>query len=88
MRANAAHAAGIAVAGELQREPGDAVADDGGEAEDAEMAREFSNHHLPARDRIGQQQRHGAAIHLADDRVVRQQQRDQRHQEDASGSTG
>ena len=31
---------------------------------------------------IGQQQRHRAAVDLADDGVIRQQQRDQRHQED------
>ena len=46
------------------------------------MAGELAEHHLPARHGIGEQQRHRAAIHLADDRVVGQQQRDQRHEKD------
>ena len=59
-----------------------AIADDGGEGEDQDMAAEFAEHHLVAADRIAEQQDHGAALHLADDRVMRDQQRDQRQQED------
>ena len=37
---------------------------------------------LPARDRIAEEQKHGAALHLADDGVVRDEQRDERQEED------
>ena len=46
------------------------------------MAEELAEHHLPAGDRVGQQQHQGAPLDLADDGVERQQQGDQRHQED------
>ena len=46
------------------------------------MAQELAEQHLVAGDRIGQQQQQRAALGLADDRVVGQQQGDQRHQED------
>ena len=59
-----------------------AVAEDGGEGEDGEMADELAEHDLPARDRIAEQQQHGAALDLADDGVVRDQERDQRQEED------
>ena len=45
------------------------------------MAQELAEQHLVAGDRIGQQQQQRAALGLADDRVVGQQQGDQRHQE-------
>ena len=46
------------------------------------MADELAEQHLPAGDRVAQQQQHGAAFDLADDGVVRDQQGDQRQQED------
>ena len=54
-------------------ETGGAVADHGGEDEDGEMAEKLAEHDLPARHRIGQQQRHGSALDLADDGVIGQQ---------------
>ena len=88
MTAKAIHAPRIIVAGQLQGQTGDAVADHGGKAEDAEVAGELPQHDLPARHGIGEQQRHRAALHLADDGVVRQQQRDQRHEKDRRDWTG
>ena len=46
------------------------------------MTAEFAEHDLPPRDRIAEQQKHRAALHLADDGVVRDQQRDERQEED------
>ncbi|MNT61453.1 hypothetical protein D3C72_1991020 [compost metagenome] len=46
------------------------------------MAEELAENDLAAADRIAQQQEHGAALGLADDGIVRQQERDQRHEED------
>ena len=65
-----------------QRQGGGAVAEDGGERQDRDLAEEFPEHHLPARQRVGQQQQQRAPLHLADDGVMRQQQGDERQQED------
>ena len=69
-------------AGDGKRRRRGAIADDGGEGEDQDMAAEFAEDDLIAADRIAEQQDHGAALHLADDGVMRNQQRDQRQQED------
>jgi len=47
-----------------------------------DVAAEFAEDHLAPADRITQEKRHGAAFHLADHGVVRDQERDQREQED------
>ena len=59
-----------------------AVADDGREGEDQDVAAEFAEDHLAPAHRITQKKRHGAAFHLADHGVVRDQERDQGEQED------
>ena len=46
------------------------------------MADELAEQHLPASNRVAQEQEHGAALHFADDGIVRDQERDQRQQKD------
>ena len=46
------------------------------------MPDEFPEHHLPAADRIAEQQQQRAALGFADDGVVGDQESDQRHEED------
>ena len=69
-------------AGDGKRGRRGAIADDGGEGEDQHMPAEFSENDLVAADRIAEQQDHGATLHLADDRIMRNQKRDQRQQKD------
>ena len=46
------------------------------------MSAEFAEDDLAASHGIAQEQNHGAPLHLADHRIVRNQKRDQRQQED------
>lgn len=46
------------------------------------MAEELAEHDLAAPDGVAEQQQHGAAFHLANDGIVRNQKRDQWHQKD------
>ncbi len=59
-----------------------AVAEHGRKREDGEMAGELAEEHLPAAHRIAQQEQHRAALHLAHDRIMRDQERDERQQKD------
>jgi hypothetical protein len=59
-----------------------AVAEQRREGKDRKMSDELADQHLPACDRITQQQQHRAAFHLADNGVVGDQQRNQRQEED------
>ena len=68
--------------GSSERAGGRAVAEQRREAKDRKVADELPEQHLPASDRVAQEQEHGAALHLADDGIVRDQERDQRQQED------
>ena len=68
--------------GRGERAGGGAVAEERREAQDRKVADELAEQHLPAPDRVAQEQEHGAALHLADDGIVRDQERDQRQQKD------
>ena len=57
---------------------GGAVAEEGREAEDGKMTHELAEQHLPAAHRVAQEQQQRAALHLADDGIMRDQERDQR----------
>lgn len=46
------------------------------------MTEELAADDLAAPDRIAEEKQHRSSLHLADDRVMRQQERDQRHEED------
>ena len=61
---------------------GEGEADNGGEPHDAKLAEELARDHLPARQRMAEQQQQRPALGLARDGVVRDQQRDQGDEED------
>ncbi len=66
---------------QLQGNTGQAVTKYGGQGQNKQMTQEFANHHLPARNRITQQQCHRPPVHLANNGVIRKQHGNQGDQE-------
>ena len=70
-----------AAVGKLEGNACQSVACRGGKSKDDEMADKFTGKDLVARNRIAQQQRHRAAFDFANQRIIREQHRNQRNQE-------
>ena len=61
---------------------GNAVTDGDSDGEDGALAEEFANDDMPARQRVGEDECHGAALDFADDGVVGKEQGDERDEVD------
>ena len=85
-RAECCPGGGAGFTAQADRKAGGAVAQHRRYDEDEQVAQELAEQHLVAGDRIGQQQQQRSALCLADNRVVGQQQSDQRNQEHGQAS--
>ncbi|MCY1375610.1 hypothetical protein D9M69_630370 [compost metagenome] len=66
----------------MQRQSGRTVAGARGQRQDGQVPDELAHQHLPARHGVAEQQRHRAAVDLADHGVIREQHGNERNQED------